>query len=61
MTPEQQLAATRRAAEDATTQARTAVETGGAPPQRISVVRPVLPARTQASGPAKAASADSTR
>jgi hypothetical protein len=61
MTHEQQLDATRRAAEDATRQARAVVETGGAPPQRISVVRPMLPAKPQGSSPAKAASADSTR
>ena len=62
MTIEEQIDATRRAAEDATRQARTIAETGGAPPARLSVVRPVLSSAPAAkSGRAKPAAADSTR
>ena len=69
MTLEEQIDATRRAAEDATRQARTIAGTGGSPPQRLSVVRPVLtaaPAKPAAAegrapGREKAAAPDTTR
>ena len=64
---EDDVEATQRAAEEATRQARTAAQRGGSPPQRLSVVRPVLtpgppaksPARTPVQG--KAAPPDSAR
>jgi len=52
MSIEEQIAATRRAAEDAARQARAVAETGGPPPLRLSVVRPVFPTLTAT--PAKA-------
>jgi hypothetical protein len=52
MTIEEQIDATRRAAEDATRQARTIAETGGSPPARLSVVRPVLTVAPPAKPPA---------
>ena len=69
MSIEEQIEATRRAAEDATLQARTIAETGGSPPARLSVVRPVLnpgpvakpPAENRAPGRAKSAAPDTTR
>jgi hypothetical protein len=66
---ENDLEATRRAAEDAARQARGIVERGGAPPARLPVVRPVLsapaakpaepPRRTPGKG--QAAAPDSAR
>jgi len=69
MTIEEQVEATRRAAEDATRQARMVAGTGGAPPQRFSVVRPVLTvapaakpaAEGRAPGRGKTAAPDTTR
>lgn len=70
MTLEEQVDATQRAADDATRQARMVAETGGSPPQRLSVVRPVLTVAPAAKPPAaegrapgrgKTAAPDSTR
>ena len=70
MSIEEQIEATRRAAEDATRQAVTIAETGAAPPARLSIVRPVLvsapaakapTAESKAPGHAKPAAADTTR
>jgi uncharacterized protein DUF6600 len=66
---DEQVAATRRAAEEATRQARTIAETGSAPSQRLMMVRPALtaaPAKPaagagRAPGTGKAAAPDTTR
>src|SRR5262245_20509412 len=66
---DEQIEATRRAAKDAARQAQTIAETGGAPPARLSIVRPVLtaapakpPATGSAPGHGKASAApDTTR
>jgi len=67
---EDDVEATRRAAQEATNQARAVAEQGGSPPSRLSVVRPVLvpapagrttaPGR-RAPGRGKSAAPDSTR
>jgi hypothetical protein len=70
MSLEEQIAATRHAAEDVTRQARTVAGTGAAPPARLSVVRPMLappPAAKAAAteertpGRGKTAAPDTTR
>jgi len=69
MTIEEQVEATQRAAEDAARQARTVAEIGGAPPQRLPMVRPVLTiavpkppaAEGRAPGREKTAAPDTTR
>ena len=64
---EDEIEATRRAAEDAANQAKLAAARGGAPPPRLSMVRPALvPARTpnterRVPGRGRSAPRDSTR